>query len=324
MVTTFSTAYAALIVGVAEAMERITAELVQRDLGAGGRVPDEVLESWTAYWATCLIFGVIGAILYYAIGGWWFRVRLKLSGDAEPDPRLARQVYIYASLIIGLPTVVLTVIDSIHYPTPLAAERGAQWWWIASALLPFWSVYASYRGVRTLFDAVRWKAVIWFFVLPSLFFLLVYAFGLLLAVLAGLGVVNIPPDVSHPSTIDRHAFSLRYPGNWWVDEGDEDYDPDAYFSIEPMQDALVTFVFPDYPIDPEEATAVHLESCSPNGGRTPESARSTPATIPEAATRCASFRQVHGREASWSSSSPRRPSKPRSNRASRRFVERCA
>ena len=74
MVSAFSISYASLIVGVADVMGRITAEVGKSDLGAGGRVPELILESWGAYWVACL---GVGAVL---VGG---RLASKLSEQAE-------------------------------------------------------------------------------------------------------------------------------------------------------------------------------------------------------------------------------------------------
>lgn len=39
-------------------------------------------------------------------------------------------------------------------------------------------------------------------------------------------------NVRAPKSMKRGAFELEYPGNWKIDEADEDYDPDHLFSIE--------------------------------------------------------------------------------------------
>jgi len=261
MVTPFSTAYAALILGVTEVSGRVTEEALKRNFGGSGTLPSSVLESWTAYWLACLVLGVVGACFYYVVGGWWFRVRLKWSGVADPDRRLARRLYIFAYLILALPMLVLTILDSFQYARPIDAERGSEGgWWIVSLICPFWSVYAGYRGVRTLFPVVRWKARIWFLVLPSLFFSVVMAGAILAIMLAAWGLVPMPPDVDWPSTLDRPGFSLQYPGNWWVDDTDDEYDPDSYFSIMPMQDAGVDINVLQEAIDPTEYTLSCVQS----------------------------------------------------------------
>ncbi len=262
LVTGYSTAYAAFAVGVGSVVERISSKVSQEQLTGRERLPRQLLESWTVYWVACVVLGILGALLYYRIGGWWYRVRLRWSGACDADPRLARQVYVFASLIVGLPLVISSLLDSLRYPTPLAAESGdASWFWIVVFLtLPFWSVYTSYRGVRTLFNVRTARARVWFLVLPSLVYgamIIVFA-GVFVA--AGLGLLNVPAAVSMPLKLDRPAFSLSYPGNWYIDTDDEDYDPDSSFTIEPVQDALAIFTIMDEPADPAELTASELEN----------------------------------------------------------------
>lgn len=51
-------------------------------------------------------------------------------------------------------------------------------------------------------------------------------------------------------TIERPGFSLQYPANWQVDTEDEDYDPDALFSIDsPDGGSMIMFVIFDRAAD---------------------------------------------------------------------------
>lgn len=262
MATAFTLAYATWIVGIAGVMSRISMEQIKEDFGrSGSAILDAALESWPSYWLFCAAAGALGGMMFYAIGGWWYRVRLELSGADWPDARLARRVYIFASLIADLPLVLVTASQAAFYATPLAAERADPgWWYLGMMLLPFWSVYASYRGVRTLFDVVRWKARIWFLVLPSLVYGMVVVGVMAAAVMVGLGVIDLPPDIDDPVVIDRPGFTLRYPGNWWVNTEDDDYDPDSQFMIEPFQDARARFLLGEGPVDPEDETEHYLKA----------------------------------------------------------------
>jgi hypothetical protein len=47
-------------------------------------------------------------------------------------------------------------------------------------------------------------------------------------------------------------MSFQYPGNWWIDTWDEEYDPNANVYVEPMQDAWVQIML--YPCDSTAAT----------------------------------------------------------------------
>ncbi|OGQ24442.1 MAG: hypothetical protein A2138_14050 [Deltaproteobacteria bacterium RBG_16_71_12] len=49
-----------------------------------------------------------------------------------------------------------------------------------------------------------------------------------------------PADIEKQLRIERPGFELSYPGNWRIDDKDEDYDPDRLFSIESPGSASVT------------------------------------------------------------------------------------
>lgn len=52
--------------------------------------------------------------------------------------------------------------------------------------------------------------------------------------------------------IDREKFSLKYPASWTIDTKDEDYDPNAMFSIDaPDGGSLVMFFYIDAEMDPD-------------------------------------------------------------------------
>lgn len=52
--------------------------------------------------------------------------------------------------------------------------------------------------------------------------------------------------------INREKFSLEYPASWTIDTQDEDYDPDAMFSIDSPDDgSLIMFFYIDAEIDPD-------------------------------------------------------------------------
>lgn len=66
------------------------------------------------------------------------------------------------------------------------------------------------------------------------------------------------PDVGHPIVLIRERFQLEYPGNWTVDVEDEDYDPDAMFSIESPGAAFVMCVIGVGEMNPEEILQIHI------------------------------------------------------------------
>jgi len=49
-------------------------------------------------------------------------------------------------------------------------------------IFPFWSLWVSYTGAKTMFDVSPGKAKLWFLILPSAFYVL--AFGLIATLFA--------------------------------------------------------------------------------------------------------------------------------------------
>ena len=66
------------------------------------------------------------------------------------------------------------------------------------------------------------------------------------------GVQEEPADVANPSTLEREGFQLRFPGNWRVSSEEDDFDPDAYFSIDSPGGSYVTIELIDEPVAVDE------------------------------------------------------------------------
>ena len=256
LVTRFTLVYATWMIGMAQVIDRFSTEAMKQQFSGRSSPTVELMNSWPVYWAVVLFSGAIGGILLYAIGGWWYRVRIGFSGAVEPDKSLARRTYIFASLVYAFPAVALAAVSSFSYPTPLATEEADSWWGSVVIACLFWSVLCSYRGVRTLFAVSTWRARLWFLVLPSL----VYGIVIMGMYAVVLFLFFSAPNVEHPAKLKRPAFSLSYPGNWFVDDADEDYDPDHYFLIEGFQDAGILFMIEHEPSDPAERNDVILGS----------------------------------------------------------------
>jgi hypothetical protein len=249
----FTVCYATYVVGVAEAVSRISEELMKADLGGRSRLPEDVLGSWVVYWQWCLGVGLLSAVALYLWGGWWYGKRLVACGVTELDKPLARRVYIYSSLVWALPVIVLTIGDSLRYSTPLIAEQNDSWLWLASIGTLCWSVFVSYRGARTLFDVVRWKVRVWFLVLPLMVYGGLIGGMVLVGFLAATNVIQIQPNLDNTIRRDTLLCEVEYPGNWWVEEDVDSTESTVYFDIEAPQDVIVAFKVTKEPPDAQEA-----------------------------------------------------------------------
>jgi hypothetical protein len=160
--------------GMSEAINRIDQEITRAEIGQPRPwwelIGPAVTGSWLPYWTWVLLFGAMaGAFLWY-VGGWWYRVRLRWCGAQDPDRRLARLVYIYASFVYAGPVVALSVMWTILYANYAQVYSSDEIYSALVLIFPFWSLIPSYIGARTLFEVSRWKARLWFVVLPGLFY----------------------------------------------------------------------------------------------------------------------------------------------------------
>ena len=262
MATWFTVAYSSWIVGTAEMIDRVDERWVQDEMAGRQDMAHELMVSWSSYWAVCVGGGLLAALFFYVVGGWWYRVRISFSGDPKPNADLARRVYILASMVSAFPSVALIALRTVKYATPQEATDLSPFGPDLCVLAcVFWSVYVSYRGVRTVFSVVRWKARIWFLILPTAFYLVLLGAFAAIAMFEVMGSFWEPPDVSNPEVINRPGFVVQYPGNWFVDDTDEDYDPDQYFRIaSSWDDVVVDFIIADESQDCAQATSYYVEA----------------------------------------------------------------
>ncbi len=164
------------MVGIASAIDRIDRNLIRADLGSPRPGSEFLTESWVLFWVFTLFAGLVGGVWAWLIGGWWYKIRLRWAGATDPDKREARLVYIYASLVQALPAVLFIAIITL-----LFANYGAYWasdelWSTLLIVFPFWSTVVSYKGARACFDVRRGRAMLWFLILPLIFYILAFGF----------------------------------------------------------------------------------------------------------------------------------------------------
>lgn len=248
-------------VGIVSMADRIETRLATSGAGGTESIYTIFAADWPIFWVSCLTVGAAAGFIYYHLGGWWYRKRLEFSeGTPGPDAALPTRVYIFSFQAYTIPSILYLAWMTYRYDSPLAAFRGSDPWGMVVIVALLWSVVVSYRGVVTLFDVRRWKALLWFLILP----IVVYSFFL---VAVGIFLFAIPgalsevPEISNPVTVNREGFTLQHPANWSVMTSDEDYDPDYQFMIEPpWSDAIVRFIIYDFPIDPQFEAEMTLDN----------------------------------------------------------------
>ncbi len=217
-------------------------------------------KDWGFYFGIVLGMGAFSGLMYYAIGGWWYRKRLDWSGADTSDRRLVRRVYLYASQVIAIPVVFMMLAQSTMHKNPIDMFESPSVWPMLILVFPFWSIWTSYRGVTTVYEgAARKKLRLWFLILPMLVMGIFVGGTFAAGVVIEVGNLNEPPDLSKTNVYQSGTMGFEYPGNWSIDT-DEGIDPDMYVGIEAMQDAFVNLIIYESPAMAEEELAQTVAS----------------------------------------------------------------
>jgi hypothetical protein len=170
--------------GMSSVIDRIDTRLMQAELRgdpARWEALERVVGTWPRLWAFVVLGGVFAGALFWWIGGWWCRVRLRWSGAPAPDKRLPRLLLVYSSFVFAGPAVLVLAADTLLHPSPIAAYRESMLSLVALPMI-FWSLFTTYKGALALYPVSPGRARLWFVVLPGAFyFLAVGGFALLYA-----------------------------------------------------------------------------------------------------------------------------------------------
>lgn len=159
------------IMGAATVVERIDYALIAQDFGAQAGPSLAAAHSWPVLWVVAAVFGVLHGWLVWLVGGWWYWIRVALSGADDPDPRLARGVYVWQNLVADVPNLLFMVLYTFAFANYAAAQDSDQFWTFIPSIFFLWSCFTSYFGVTAAFPQVsKVKAALWFVVAPLLFY----------------------------------------------------------------------------------------------------------------------------------------------------------
>lgn len=136
-------------------------------------------ESWIRFWTFTVAGGIVAGLVIYRFGGWWYELRLWMSGVNPIDARAARAVYLSTSQIEVIPLLLWCLGETLYFARPPGADDPPTVWVFVLLVFPFWAIRASHIGVNSVFRGSRPLTLIWFLILPFL----VRLFGVL-AVLA--------------------------------------------------------------------------------------------------------------------------------------------
>lgn len=212
--------------------------------------------SWAEHWAIIGGAAFIGSFIILYVGGAWYRFRLRLCGVQVTDNAQAKMVYLSAAQVYALPMIAVALAETLLYRDPATANvKSPYWLGLAMLVFVFWSLYASYAGVRTVFKPKKAAAFFWFLGGPAALYVLLFA-GMLWLALSGSSFLPGPDaDIARPLEYSDGEMAFSYPGNWSVTEEKETAETWAQVRVEPLQDAVIVLWF----FEPEGSAADHLE-----------------------------------------------------------------
>ena len=119
--------------------------------------------------------GVFGAFFVWFIGGWFYNLRLFWSGAGDFDKVNGRLIYVFSNLVVAIPHIIVLLVSATYYQDYASAFNAEEYWSSLIIIFPFWAIYVSYKAILANFTVIKWKAIIWFVILPVLLYML--AFG---------------------------------------------------------------------------------------------------------------------------------------------------
>jgi len=164
----FYTAFIILSLGIG--VEHMNKMLMKNDLKGTFELVEKY-NNWTSFLLWAVVGGVIGGVVKYYLGGWFVRIRIKLSGGSK-DTHKSRMIYLFSEVVFNVSIIVAIVVSIFIKGKPLDYDTGASFdiavFFITLSFL-FYSVYVSYRGVVTITDVNGTKAKFWFLVVPIVY-----------------------------------------------------------------------------------------------------------------------------------------------------------
>ena len=136
------------------------------------------INNWPYFWLVSVLAGAIGGYLNYLILGWFYNVRVKWS-LGKADLKKSRLIYLFSSFYLYLIVILTTCVETIIYPIPYDpySEGTAfdNYSLIALLFFSFYCIYISYSGARSAMEVNKTRGLIWFLILPIIFYLVVFA-----------------------------------------------------------------------------------------------------------------------------------------------------
>ncbi|MBU2706771.1 hypothetical protein KCM76_12325 [Zooshikella marina] len=169
---------ASWLLGMTVMVDIINRQMLEIQLGGPFSYWQTIMTQWFWYWLCVAAVGLPIGIIVLNLGCYWVRWGIIFCGThlkpsySTMGQTFAKELFILPSLITSLPIMLLTIYESCRYSMYIDAwahpvymvEYGL-------VVLPAWSIWITYQGVRTFYKQQGWRAVCWFLVLPGCFYL---------------------------------------------------------------------------------------------------------------------------------------------------------
>jgi hypothetical protein len=87
---------------------------------------------------------------------------------------MARRVYTFQGIVLAGPSVLQVIIQTIIYSNYQEAWDASELWSSLLFVFVFWSCWTSYVAATTAFQLTKFRARIWFLVLPVLLYVFIF------------------------------------------------------------------------------------------------------------------------------------------------------
>ncbi|MFO7525304.1 MAG: Yip1 family protein [Ignavibacteriaceae bacterium] len=247
---------ATIVFGIASAIDRFDMDILREQFGRS-RGLSALGETWVGFWITVVVMGLISSFFIWTLGGWWYKTRLRFSGEENPDNLAARQIYIYSSFVYAAPLLLGTLVHSIIYENYFEATERDSILGIIVLVFLFGSLITSYIGARKIFNVIKWKALVWFIILPAIFYLvLIGAFAIIFQLQAE--KMYYSDEIISENRIvtsTDNLFTLKLPDEWNILKN---INPEASIQIGNLSNEVYLIAFSEDKSDLEDYTHSEL------------------------------------------------------------------
>lgn len=147
-----------------------------------GRVTEEDSTSWGEIWIGVLIGGLISGFLSYYIVGTIYQWRIKWSKGRD-DLDTSRNISLFSSLPIATASILSLFFNQLAYGNDYLSSYNSDSssidliFGLISIAAIVYSIRISYKAAREVLQAEKRRAIGWFIVAPTIFYVVIFVFA---------------------------------------------------------------------------------------------------------------------------------------------------